>query len=40
MGSADYSIYSDGSIEAQTSQGDFKFASMREFKDFIATKKS
>lgn len=38
-GGADYSIYSDGSIEAQTGQGDFKFASMREFKDFIATKK-
>jgi hypothetical protein len=39
-GGADYSIFSDGSIEAQTSQGDFKFASMREFKDFIAAKRS
>jgi hypothetical protein len=39
-GGADYSIYSDGSIEAQTSDGEFKFASMREFKDFIAAKKS
>jgi hypothetical protein len=39
-GGADYSIFSDGSIEAQTAQGDFKFASMREFKEFIAGKKS
>jgi hypothetical protein len=39
-GGADYSIFSDGSIEAQTSQGEFKFASMREFKEFISTKKS
>ena len=38
-GGADYSIYSDGSIEAQTSQGEFKFASMREFKEFISAKK-
>jgi hypothetical protein len=39
-GGADYSIFSDGSIEAQTAQGEFKFASMREFKEFIAGKKS
>ena len=39
-GGADYSIFSDGSIEAQTSHGDFKFASMREFKAFIAAKRS
>jgi hypothetical protein len=39
-GGADYSIFSDGSIEAQTSNGDYKFASMREFKAFIATKRS
>jgi hypothetical protein len=39
-GGANYSIFSDGSIEAQTEQGAFKFASMTDFKAFIATKRS
>ena len=38
-GGSDYSIFTDGSIEAQTSEGDFRFGSMREFKAFIAAKK-
>jgi hypothetical protein len=38
-GGANYSIFSDGSIEASTDQGDFKFGSMSEFKAFIAAKK-
>jgi hypothetical protein len=38
-GGANYSIFSDGSIEAETDQGAFKFASMTEFKAFIATKR-
>ena len=39
-GSASYSIFSDGSIEAETEQGAFKFASMSDFKAFIAAKRS
>lgn len=39
-GGANYSIFSDGSIEAQTDQGAFKFASMSDFKAFIAAKRS
>ncbi|MBV9286864.1 MAG: hypothetical protein JO288_03410 [Hyphomicrobiales bacterium] len=35
-GGADYTIFSDGSIEAETPEGTFKFASMGEFKRFIA----
>jgi hypothetical protein len=38
-GGASYNIFSDGSIEAQTGQGDFRFASMSEFKAFIAAKR-
>jgi hypothetical protein len=38
-GGANYSIYSDGSIEAETDQGAFKFGSMSEFKAFIAAKR-
>ncbi|MGA2042368.1 MAG: hypothetical protein ABSG83_03245 [Roseiarcus sp.] len=38
-GGSDYSIFTDGSIEAQTSQGEYRFASMDEFKAFIAAKK-
>jgi hypothetical protein len=38
-GGANYSIFSDGSIQAETEQGAFKFASMSEFKAFIATKR-
>lgn len=39
-GGANYSIYSDGSIEAETDQGAFKFGSMNEFKAFIAAKRN
>jgi hypothetical protein len=38
-GSANYSIFSDGSIEAETDQGAFKFGSMSEFKSYIAARK-
>ena len=38
-GGAHYSIYSDGSIEAETDEGQFKFASMNEFKAFVAARK-
>jgi hypothetical protein len=39
-GGAKYSIFSDGSIEAETDQGAFKFGSMSEFKAFIAGKRN
>jgi hypothetical protein len=39
-GGANYSIFSDGSIQAETDQGEFKFGSMSEFKAFIAAKRS
>jgi hypothetical protein len=39
-GGANYSIFSDGSIEAETEQGAFKFASMGDFKAFIAAKRT
>lgn len=39
-GGANYSIYSDGSIEAETDQGAFKFGSMSEFKAYIAGKRN
>jgi hypothetical protein len=39
-GGANYSIFSDGSIEAETDQGAFKFSSMSEFKAFIAGKRN
>jgi hypothetical protein len=39
-GGANYSIFSDGSIEAETDQGAFKFGSMSEFKAFIASKRT
>jgi len=38
-GGASYNIFSDGSIEAQTNQGDFRFASMGEFKAFLAAQR-
>jgi hypothetical protein len=38
-GGAQYRIYSDGSIEAETDEGQFKFASMSEFKAFVAGRK-
>lgn len=39
-GGANYSIFSDGSIEAETDQGAFHFASMSEFKAYIASKRA
>ena len=33
---ANYKIFSDGSIEAETSEGTFQFASMSEFKRHLA----
>jgi hypothetical protein len=38
-GGASYKIFSDGSIEADTDQGAFRFASMTDFKAFIASKR-
>jgi hypothetical protein len=35
-GGADYMIFSDGTIEAETEQGAFKFASMGDFKAYLA----
>jgi hypothetical protein len=35
-GGANYKIFSDGSIEAETEDGAFKFASMSDFKDYLA----
>jgi len=37
-GGAKYAIYSDGSIEAETGEGGFRFASMDEFKAYIANR--
>jgi len=39
-GGASYNIFSDGSIEAQTTEGDFRFASMSEFKAFLAAQRT
>ena len=38
-GGADYKIFSDGAIEAETAEGTFKFASMGDFKRFIAERR-
>jgi len=38
-GGANYMIFSDGSIEAETTEGTFKFPSMGDFKRFIAERK-
>jgi len=38
-GGANYMIFEDGSIEAETDEGQFKFASMNEFKAFVAARK-
>ena len=35
-GSANYVVFADGGIEAETKEGAFRFASMGEFKTFIA----
>jgi hypothetical protein len=39
-GGANYKIFADGSIEAELSEGTLKFASMDEFRDYLAEKKS
>jgi hypothetical protein len=36
-GGAQYMIFSDGSIEAETANGAFKFASMSDFRAYLAT---
>ena len=38
-GGADYKIFADGSIEAELPEGTFKFASMSEFKGYLAEAK-
>ncbi len=38
-GGSNYMIFSDGSIEAETESGAFKFASMSEFKAYLAGKR-
>ena len=38
-GGATYKIYADGSIEAETEQGAFRFASMSDFKAHLAEKR-
>jgi len=39
-GGANYMIFSDGSIEAETEEGKFKFASMSDFKRHLAEKRA
>jgi hypothetical protein len=38
-GGANYMIFADGSIEAETQEGTFKFASMGDFKQYLADRK-
>jgi len=38
-GGANYKIFADGSIEAELSEGTFKFASMSDFKRYLAERK-
>jgi hypothetical protein len=38
-GGANYMIFSDGAIEAETEEGQFRFASMGEFKSFMHERK-
>jgi hypothetical protein len=38
-GGANYKIFADGSIEAESSEGTLKFASMNEFKGYLVEKK-
>jgi hypothetical protein len=38
-GGANYKIFADGSIEAESSEGTLKFASMSEFKGYLVEKK-
>jgi hypothetical protein len=39
-GGANYKIFADGSMEAEMSEGTFKFASMSDFKRYLAEKKA
>jgi hypothetical protein len=39
-GGANYVIFSDGSIEAETEGGGYRFASMTEFKEYLANRKA
>lgn len=39
-GGANYKIFSDGSIEAETAGGAFRFASMAEFKSYLASERA
>ena len=39
-GDANYKIFSDGSIEAETAGGAFRFASMEEFKSYLASERA
>jgi len=39
-GGANYMIFNDGSIEAETKEGTFKFGSMIEFKRYLAERRS
>ena len=39
-GGANYMIFDDGSIEAETGEGTFKFASMGDFKRYLADRKA
>ncbi len=39
-GGANYKIFADGSIEAELSEGTFKFASMSDFKRHLAEAKA
>jgi hypothetical protein len=38
-GGANYMIFADGSIEAETQEGTFKFASMGDFKQYLSDRK-
>lgn len=40
VGDAHFTIYADGSIQARTPDGDYKFASMDELKAYLASEKS
>jgi hypothetical protein len=39
-GGANYKIFSDGSIEAETEGGAFRFASMDDFKSYLARERA
>ena len=40
VGTAHFTIYADGSIQARTPDGDYSFASMDELKTYLASEKS